>query len=374
MRHDERKPVSGRPGIGRLGSENLHRVARREVGVQRRKPAVDLRSDAAMPHFGVDGIGEINGRGAGGKRHDLPHRRERIHLFQSQSLGEVRHRGFSRLVGVLRPIHQAAEPEQFAVVFLVAPMGSHAVFGALVHLLCADLHLQELPRRPHDRGVKRLVEVELGHGDVIFETPLSRLPDGMDGAQSRIAVLNALCDHTDAYEVIDLVELQLLLLHLVEDAPEMLRAARDFGVDEHLVQSALYLRDDLSEINLPLRRAFFHQMVYLGIPLRMKHGERQILKLGLELLHAQTISQRSIHLQSFSRYGFLALKRKRSECLHVVETVGEFDEQHPQVASHCNEHLAQGGYLLRRAVGQLQAVQLREAVHQKSYIAAEIRL
>ena len=191
-------------------------------------------------------------------------------------------------------------------------MGGHAVFGALVHHLGADLHLQELPRRPHDRGVKRLVEVELGHGNVILETPLSRLPDGMDGAQSGIAVLNALGDHANANEIVDLVELQLLFLHLVENAPEVLRAARDFRIDEHLVETALYLRDDLSEINLPLRRAFFHQMIYLGVPLRMKHRERQILQLGFELFHAEAVGQRSIDLQSFSRDGLLAVKRKRS--------------------------------------------------------------
>jgi hypothetical protein len=55
--------------------------------------------------------------------------------------------------------------------FFVHPVGGDAVLRRLVHLVGTDLDLERLARGTDDRGVQGLVHVELGHGDIVFETP-----------------------------------------------------------------------------------------------------------------------------------------------------------------------------------------------------------
>ena len=58
----------------------------------------------------------------------------------------------------------------------------------------ADLHLDRLALRPHHRRVQRLVQVELGHRDVVLEPPLHRRPHRVDRAERGVAVLHRVDD------------------------------------------------------------------------------------------------------------------------------------------------------------------------------------
>ena len=120
---------------------------------------------------------------------------------------------------------------------LVAPVRGDAELGAPVHLLGADLHLDRLARRPDDRGVQRLVEVELGHRDVVLEPALDRLPHRVDRAERGVAVLHRLDDDAHADEVLHVVELLAARDHLLVDRPVVLRAALDLGLDVELVEA-----------------------------------------------------------------------------------------------------------------------------------------
>ena len=60
------EPIAAGP-IRRLAGHYLHGVAVLELVCERRQLAVDFRADAAVSQFGVDAVGEIQGRGAGGE-------------------------------------------------------------------------------------------------------------------------------------------------------------------------------------------------------------------------------------------------------------------------------------------------------------------
>src|SRR5207302_11465188 len=93
--------------------------------------------------------------------------------------------------GFRLPVDDAIEPGNVGVgrALLVAPVRGDAELGSLVHLPGADLYLDRLALGPHHRRVQRLVEVELRHGDVVLETPLYRLPGGVDRTERGVAVL-----------------------------------------------------------------------------------------------------------------------------------------------------------------------------------------
>ena len=128
---------------------------------------------------------------------------------------------------------------------LVRPVRGDAPLGPLVHLAGADLHLDRLAGRPDDRGVQALVEVELGHRDVVLEPAHHRPPAPVDAAERGVAVLHRVDDDPDGDEVEDVVELAALHDHLLVDAPQVLAAAGDLGVDAELGEPAADLGDGL---------------------------------------------------------------------------------------------------------------------------------
>ena len=67
---DQRQPVARRAALA-LGGEHLDDVAGLELVVERDDLAVDLRADAAVADVGVDLVGEVQRRRAGGERLDL---------------------------------------------------------------------------------------------------------------------------------------------------------------------------------------------------------------------------------------------------------------------------------------------------------------
>ena len=196
------------PDAAHLGGEDLDGVAREQLGVERHQAAVDPGPDAGVADLGVDGVGEVDRRGALGQGDHPALRGEDEDLVLLEVDLQVGHE-LGGVGGLGLPVDDAVQPGQVggaAVVVLVVPVGGDAVLGPLVHLLGADLHLERLALGPHHRRVQRLVEVELGHGDVVLEPPLHRLPRGVDGAQRGVAVLHRLDDDPDADEVEDLVE------------------------------------------------------------------------------------------------------------------------------------------------------------------------
>ena len=144
-----------------------------------------------------------------------------------------------RVGRLLLPVDDPLQPDEVlgrVALLLVAPVRGDAVLGAAVHLARADLELDRAALRTHHRRVQRLVEVELGHGDVVLEPALHRTPQRVDRAQRAVAVLHRVDDHPHADEVVDLVELLAPHDHLLVDRPVVLRPAGHLGVDVQLLE------------------------------------------------------------------------------------------------------------------------------------------
>ena len=235
------EPVAA--GAGRLLRENLDAIAQLQLVGQRHDGAVDLRADAMVAHLGMDGVGEIHRRRPGAQAHGLALRREHEHLGRRQVHLQILQK-LARIVRLVLPVDHFAQPGELLVhgvlaaapaLFLVAPMRRHAVLALAMHLLGADLHFERPARRADDRGVQALVHVELRHGDVIFETPGHRMPQRMDRAERRIAVLHRLHDDANGDKVVDLGKALALLRHLLIDAVQMLGTPHDLRLDAHLL-------------------------------------------------------------------------------------------------------------------------------------------
>ena len=83
-----------------------------------------------------------------------------------------------------------------------------------------------------------------------------------------------------------------------------------------------------------------HHLLDLGVLARVKGGEGQVLELPADGLDAQAVGQRGVDLQGLLGLLDLLLLAQIAERAHVVQAVGQLDEDHPDVLGHGDDHLA----------------------------------
>ncbi len=343
--------------------------------VERHEPAVDLGADAGVADLGVHGVGEVDRRRPDRQRHDATLRREHEDLVLLevglQALHELRRVGDLGL-----PVDDAVQPVDVVGrrAVLVGPVGGDAPLRPLVHLAGPDLHLDGLAVGPDDRRVQALVEVELGHRDVVLEAAHHRPPAPVDAPERGVAVLHRVDDHAHRHEVEDVVELAPLDDHLLVEAPEVLATPGDLGIDAELGEPAAHLGDGGGQVHLALGRAAADEVVELGEALRVQGGEGEVLELLLDLLHAQAVGQRGVDVQRLLGDALLLGERHRGDRAHVVQPVGQLDDEHPQVARHGDEHLAHRGGLLGLPRVELDALELGDTVDDGGDLVTEVGL
>ena len=107
------------------------------------------------------------------------------------------------------------------------------------------------------------------------------------------------------------------------------------------------------------------------IGFRIEHAERQVFEFLAHLLHAHAAGERRIDVERL--LGDAAARRRRHELqrAHVVQAVGELDQQHADVVGDRQQQLAQVLGLLGLARHQFQPLQLGEALDQRADLVAE---
>ena len=248
------------------------------------------------------------------------------------------------------------------------------MLGPVVHRLGADLHLQRLALRTHHRRVQRLVEVELGHRDVVLEPALDRSPGGVDRAQRGVAVPHRAHQHADADEVEDLLERAPLDHHLLVDGPQVLGPSGDLRRDPQLGQAGLHVPQNLLQVDVALGGPLLDHLVDLGVAARLQSGEGEVLKLLLDVLHPEAVSQRRVHVEGLAGDVVLLESGQHSQSAQVVQPVGQLDDQHPQIPGYGHDHLAHRGGLLLLAGVVLDPVELGDPVDYSGDLRTEVGL
>ena len=176
-----------------------------------------------------------------------------------------------------------------------------------------------------------------------------------------------------ADQVVDVVELLAPHDHLLVDGPQVLRPPGDVGLDAHVVEPLAHVDEDPLEVLLALRRPGRHHLLDLGVALRVQRGEGQVLELPAHLLHAEAVGQRRVDVEGLLGRAALLPLGHHGEGAHVVQPVGQLDQQDPPVVGHGDEHLADGRRLLGLLGVELQAVELGHAVDHPGHAVAEGR-
>ena len=370
----------GRAGGAAAGGHDLDLVAVLQLVAKRHQAAVDLGADAGVADHAVDGVGEIDAGGAARELDQLALGREAEDLV----LVELELRVLQEFVGglrVLEDLEQVLDPAELlqvaggCVALLVEPVRGHAVFSDVVHVRGPDLHLDLLVLRDAegDAGVDAAVAVRLGGADVVLEAPGDHGIRGMDRAQGHVAGVAGRHDDAEGHDVGQLLEGDVAALHLLPDREDRLLPAGDldrsrpgFGADAG--ELLLHLLDDVGALAAEEVEARLDGVKGFGLELCESKG----LQLGLQAVHADAFGERRVDLHGFAgdALPFLELVDE-VEGTHVVEAVGELDQEDTDVLAHGEHEFAEVLGLLGAVGLEFEPGQLGDAVDEAADDRAE---
>ncbi|RMN46324.1 hypothetical protein ALQ59_05621 [Pseudomonas syringae pv. apii] len=341
---DEVQPCRVRTCAG--GADNLDRGAALQRLGQWRQSTVDATGNAAVADIGMHCIGKIHCRGAFGQLHDPALGRENVDLVREQ----VDLDALDELQGVARALlhfQHALDPLPGAgvsalgllvITGFVQPVRSDAVIGHLFHFACANLDFDRYAVHAEQRGMQRLVAVGLGDRDVILESAGQRLVQIMYSAQHAITGIDLVDDDAERVNVHDLVEGPALAAHLLVDAVEVFLPPADVAFDAiHRKAMAQGLFDLVDQL-LAIAPGALDRLVDSRGAHRVHGLETQVFKFDAHTVHAQPIGDGGIDFEGFLGDAAALFTGQDFQCAHVVQAVGELDQNHADVPRHGHGH------------------------------------
>ena len=221
-----------------------------------------------------------------------------------------------------------------------------------------------------DGGVKALVTVGLGGGNIVLEAVGKRVVHIVDQAQGAVALGQRIQNDADRIDIIDLVEGLVLHDGLAVDAVNALDAALDGGPFD-----AAFLQAALNDTRHPGKELLPRPLAQHLADLVVAHGvevmEAAVFQLLLHVQDAQAVGDGSVDLHGLAGLIPALLLRPSVTGAHIVQPVAELDDHDPDIPAHGQQHLAQVLGLQLLDVGELDLGQLGNTVHQQGHFLAE---
>jgi hypothetical protein len=86
------------------------------------------------------------------------------------------------------------------------------------------------------------------------------------------------------------------------------------------------------------------------------------------------VRDRSVNIQGFARDALLLAGLEILKGAHIVQTVGEFHEDHANIGDHGQQHLADVFRLARLGSDHVEAADLRDTSYEVGHLRAEALL
>ena len=182
-------------------------------------------------------------------------------------------------------------------------MGGNAELRTAMHLMRTDLHLKRTTILIQQYGMKRLIPVCLGAGDVVIEFRIHGLPVIMQKPQHGVTLGLGIHQDTKGADIHELIEGQPFGNHLAVNTVEMLGPTRYFACDSSVGEKTSESSDCCGHKGLALLAAFIELIGNRSISLGLGHAKGKILERPFQLPDAKPIGQRRMHQQGlFTKY------------------------------------------------------------------------
>ena len=359
--------------------QDLDDVAALDLVVDRNDASVDLGADHAIADAGMDRVRHIDDRCTGRQIDDIALRRKDIDLVG----GEVVFDSFDDILsvlGVVLHLDHLADPREVlrqiilltaAQLELVFPVRRDTVFRGMVHLVGTDLHLKGDTVTAKHRGVKALVHIRLGGGDIVLEAVGQRGEDIVHQSEDIVAVADRVDDHAYRKDVEDLVDVTPLHIGLAINGHHRLDASLNGDMRDREADFFQYLTFDLFDKRVALILSQLQTRFDLVISDGVKIAHGEILELILDRLHTQTVRDRRIDLHALERLIAALLILDALDGAHIVQAVSELDDDHADIVAHRDQHLADVLRLTLLTVSELNLTDLGQTVDKIHDLLAE---
>ena len=256
--------------------------------------------------------------------------------------------------------------------FLVSPVSCNPVFGNLVHFLGTDLDFNG-PFWPINRCMDRLVTIGFRIGNIVFKTARHRTPEFMDVSQHGVNITVRLHNTTDGNQIIDLIKALFLVAHLTINRVDMFWTTINITNKSLFSCVSLNFIDNLVHKFLTLTTFFLHHVRNLVEFHLIKVTEGHVFQFPFDTTNTQTVGQRSIDFHSFARNALLLILTKMLKGTHIVQTIGQFNQDDTDILRHGHKHLTVVFSQLLLVGLVLNLTKLSNTVHDISYIRTKIR-
>ena len=155
------------------------------------------------------------------------------------------------------------------------------------------------------------------------------------------------------------------------DGVGALHTAFDAGGNALASEVQLDVVFDLPEKLFVLLALGFDFADQLGIGVGLEVFEREVLQLAADFTHAETVRDGSVDFDGFLGDALLPFARERIQGAHVVQAIGELDDNHADVGHHGQQHLADAFGLPVFARVEVEFTQLGDAIHAAGHLIAE---
>ena len=175
-------------------------------------------------------------------------------------------------------------------------------------------------------------------------------------------------------QVVNTLELALLLLHLLPDAVYALRAPFHVKLKAGRLQLFLYRAYEAPYVSVAALLGGVKLLFYHVIGVVLKILEAQVLKLALQLIQTQLVSQRRVQIAGFLAHLRLRLNVLRVTYLaHQVHAVGNHYQYHAHVFGERQQQVAEVLALYHRVL-LVKLLNLYQSVYYARNVVTELCL
>ena len=209
-----------------------------------------------------------------------------------------------------------------------------------VHTVRTDLHLNPTPLLAHKRYVQCLVAVGLRMVDPVSQAVGMRLVDlaycyvDVEAFVHFFFSLLWLEDYAHGENVVDLVEGDVLVLHLVPNGIRAFHARLYLIFNAHFVQRFAYRRCEVGEKALARRLCVGKLVFYQFVLFWMFELEAKVFKFSLDFVQSKPVGKWCVDVKRLSCNLVLLVGRLAVKCAHVVQAVAYFYEYDANVVAH----------------------------------------
>ena len=151
----------------------------------------------------------------------------------------------------------------------------------------------------------------------------------------------------------------------------MLRTPHDLGRNPHLPHLLVEHGDDVGQVLLALGAGLGHHAGDLLVLVGLQVEEGEVLQLPLDGIDAEAMGDGGVDLQRLAGLEDAPVLAQGRQCAHVVQAVGQLDDDDADVLGHGHKHLADRGRLLVGEGFHLDAGDLGDAFHQRPHLRVE---